>query len=59
MAKVVIIVRGGIVSEVYSDDKDMDVEVLDMDEEDDLDEINRIDKAYEDVENDPKLHCIW
>lgn len=60
MKRIIITVRDGRVSEVYSNDKDVDVEVIDFDcinvdpeyEED-------IYSAVEELANSPDLICVY
>ena len=48
MTKIVIVVEGGTVQEVYSTEKDVEIEVLDFDEFDDS-ETNRLGLTEEEV----------
>ena len=57
--KVRIVVRGGIVSEVYSDEKELDIDVLDMDVEDDPEEMDRLEAEYDKLNMDKKMFLVW
>lgn len=49
--RVVIIVEGGLVQEVYSDDAKTDLEIIDLDT-DDADELGLINAGLKNLEND-------
>lgn len=55
MNKVVIVVRGGRVDEVLTNDRDLDVEILDMDTQD-PEKYDEMVERYEEITKEPAYH---
>ena len=54
MNKVVIVVRGGRVDEVLTNDRDLDVEILDMDTQD-PEKYDEMVERYEEITKEPAV----
>lgn len=62
MAKVAIIVKGGLVQAVYSTDENIDIEVYDFDNIIDADEIDCFEYMWNEVEmirESAEWHSVW
>lgn len=55
MNKVVIVVRGGRVDEVLTNERDLDVEILDMDTQD-PDKYDEMVERYKEIAKTPAYH---
>lgn len=56
--KVVIVVSGGVVTAVYSDESDVEVELIDFDDANEDEET--VEQCEEDLEAaKEKLHLVW
>lgn len=55
MNKVVIVVRGGRVDEVFTNERNLDVEILDMDTQD-PDKYDELVERYKEITKEPAYH---
>lgn len=56
MNKIVIVVRGGRVDEVFTNDRDLDVEILDMGTQD-PDKYDEMVERYKEITKEPAYHA--